>query len=306
MSDPALVSVGGTERVLRDLELAVTRRLDGLLHGDHQGLVPGPGTDLDEARLYEPGDDVRRIDWPLTSRTGEVHVRDTIAERELETWVLVDGSASMEFGTARCRKRDLALAATAAVGFLTARSGNRVGGILLEGDKAKIIPPRSGRLPLMALLHRVATRPVTADGTSVDLATGIARLAGPGHRRGLAVVVSDFICASPWPRALRAVAARQEVIAIEVIDPRELALPDVGLLSLVDAETGQHRQVQTASAALRARFAEAATDQRAQHAAAIRHAGASHLVLRTDRDWLLDVVAFVARHRRTRHARTSS
>jgi uncharacterized protein (DUF58 family) len=299
------IPIGGTERVLRDLELSVTRRLDGLLHGDHQGLVPGPGSDLDEARIYEPGDDVRRIDWPLTSRTGSVHVRDTIAERELETWVLVDGSASMEFGTALCRKRDLALAAVAAVGFLTARAGNRTGGILVEGDKASILPPRAGRQSLLALLHRVANRPTTPEGTSVELATAIRRLAGPGHRRGMAVVVSDFLCPSPWPKALRAVAARQEVVAIEIIDPRELELPDVGVLSVVDPETGQHREVQTGSATLRARYAEAAAAQRAEHAAAIRRAGAAHLVLRTDRDWLLDVVRFVARHRRTRQvART--
>jgi uncharacterized protein (DUF58 family) len=303
MSDAALIPVEGTERVLRDLELAVTRRLDGLLHGDHQGLVPGPGSEADEARLYEPGDDVRRIDWPLTSRTGSVHVRDTIAERELETWILVDGSASMEFGTALHRKRDLALAAVAAVGFLTARAGNRVGAILLDGEQAKVLPPRSGRQSLLALLHRVAIRPGTPDLTTVDLATGIRRLAGPGHRRGLAVVVSDFLCPSPWPKALRALAARQEVMAVEIIDPRELELPDVGMLSLVDAETGEHRQVPTGSAALRARYAEAAAAQRAEHAVAMRKAGASHLVLRTDRDWLLDVVAFVARHRRTRFGR---
>jgi len=292
-------------RVLRHLELAVNLRLDGLLQGDHQGLVPGPGSEPDEARPYEPGDDVRRIDWPLSARSNAIHVRDTVADRELGTWVLVDGSASMEFGTADCTKRDLALAATAAAGFLTARGGNRVGAVLLDGQRTKVVPARAGRLPLLALLHTVATRPSAPDGSAVDLGTGIRRMLGPSRRRGLVVVVSDFLCPSPWPRALRALAMRHQVVAVEIIDPRELELPAVGFLTLVDPETGRQRDVQTASARLRARYADAAAEQRRTHAAAIRDAGAAHLVLRTDRDWLLDTVAFVAGARRTRTARVT-
>ena len=129
-----LVGRRDPRKVLQTLELTVTRRLDGLLQGDHQGLVPGAGTEADEAREYEPGDDVRKIDWPLTARSGVVHVRNTIADRELETWLLVDGSASMEFGTADSTKRDLALAAAAAIGFLGGRGGNRIGALVLDGD----------------------------------------------------------------------------------------------------------------------------------------------------------------------------
>ena len=133
---------------LRHLELTITRRLDGLLQGDHQGLVPGSGSEPGEGRVYQPGDDVRRMDWNLTARTTVAHVRETIADRELETWVVVDQSASLDFGTAACEKRDLALAATAAVGFLTARAGNRLGALLLRPERpdhrAAALGPRRG------------------------------------------------------------------------------------------------------------------------------------------------------------------
>jgi uncharacterized protein (DUF58 family) len=120
----------GSEESLRRLELLVTRKLDGLLQGDHQGIIPGGGTEAGEGRVYQPGDDVRRIDWNLTARSTVTSVRDTVADRELETWLVVDGSASLDFGTADCSKRDLAQAAAAAFGFLTCRAGNRLGAVV--------------------------------------------------------------------------------------------------------------------------------------------------------------------------------
>jgi uncharacterized protein (DUF58 family) len=287
-------------RLLRGLELQVTRKLDGLLQGDYQGLVPGHGSEAGESRTYEPGDDVRRIDWPLTARSGRVHVRQTIADRELETWALVDASSSMEFGTALGRKRDFAVAAVGAIGFLTARGGNRLGMALLEGDRLRIVPARGGRRALLALLREALTREGAPEGREIDLASGIRKLANLGRRGSLAVVVSDFLCPSPWPSALRALSLSRQVLAVEVIDPRELELPAVGYLTLVDPETGRVRDVQSSDRALRARYAEAAGEQRASNASAIRRAGASHLVLRTDRDWVRDVVAFVVASRRTR------
>ncbi|MCU1461759.1 MAG: hypothetical protein JWO37_1834 [Acidimicrobiales bacterium] len=286
------------EGLLRRLELSVTMRLDGLLQGDYRGLVPGPGTEADEARPYEPGDDVRRIDWPLTARSGATYVRNTIADRELETWAVVDGSASMEFGTAICKKRDLAIAAVAALGFMTARGGNRIGAMVLDGGRPRIVPPRSGRQSLMALLHTVATRSATDDGTSVDLAEGIRRAGHAARRAGLVAVISDFLCPSRWADALRTVRARSQVIAVEVIDPRELELPSVGYLTLVDPETGRTRDVHTKSESLRSRYAAAAAAQRQANATAIKKAGAAHLVLRTDRDWVLDTATFIKTTRR--------
>jgi len=147
--------LAGSERSLRELELTIGRKLEGLLYGDHQGVRPGTGTDAGEGRRYQAGDDVRRIDWNVTARTGDVHVRDTIAERELETWFVVDGSASLDYGTARHEKRDLAVAVVAAFGFLTARPGNRTGALLYAGTEARVVPPRAGRAPVIDLLARL-------------------------------------------------------------------------------------------------------------------------------------------------------
>jgi uncharacterized protein (DUF58 family) len=287
------------EPALRQLELLVTRKLDGLLQGDHQGLVPGGGTEPAEGRLYQPGDDVRRMDWNLTARSLDPQVRDTIADRELETWVVVDASASLDFGTAECEKRDLALVAVAAFGFLTARSGNRVGAVVFGPSGTSVLPPRSGRPAVYGLLHRVSARERAAEG-DVSLAAALRLTRRVARRRGLVVVVTDLLDRSDWKHELRALTYRHDVVVAEVRDPREDDLPPVGLLTLVDPETGRRLEVQTASARLRARFRAAAADQRSTAARAVRSAGAGHLVLSTDRDWLLDVVRFVVARRRRR------
>ena len=298
-----LVREQRAEKVLRQLELQVSRRLDGLLQGDYQGLLPGPGSEPGESRVYRPGDDVRRIDWNVTARTTIPHVRDQVADRELETWVVVDRSASLDFGTALCEKRDLVLAAVGAVGFLTARIGNRMGAVVIAPEGIQRIPARTGRQALFALLHRLATRPPAADGAgTTDLAGGIQHLVRPPQRRGLAVVVSDFLAPSGWEKPLRALALRHAVLAVEVVDPRELELPNVGYLAMVDPETGRRMAVPTGKASLRQRYAEAAAAERTAIASAIRRSGAQHLQLRTDRDWMRDVVAFVVSNRQRRSA----
>ena len=284
---------------LRQLEMAVTRKLDGLLHGDHLGLVPGGGTEPAESRLYAPGDDVRHMDWNLTARTAVPHVRTTIADRELETWLVIDGSASLDFGTAGCEKRDLALAAAATFTFLTVRGGNRVAASLF-GPDAAVIPPRSGRSAALALLRRLEERGRAADGPSTTLAEALRSIRLTAKRRGLVVLITDLIDRSPWERELRALSLRHEVVVVEVRDPREGSLPSVGLLMLVDPETGQRVEVQTSNAAVRARFAEAAAARYAANARQVRATGAAHLVLSTDRDWLFDVVRFVAARRKRR------
>lgn len=300
---PPRTATTGPDEVLRRLDLAVGHKLDGLLHGEYQGLVPGHGSELGETRGYQAGDDVRRIDWNVTARLQEPYVRDTIADRELETWVVTDLGASMDFGTAWCEKRDLAISATAAVAFLTNRTGNRFGQVTARPDGVAVVPARGGRQHLMATLHRLTTSPRAGEGET-DLAAALARTAAITRRRGLAVVVSDFL-GDPdvWGPALRRLSTRHETIAIEVLDPRELSLPDVGILSLVDPATGQTREVPTASKKLRRRYADAASAQRAAIAAAIRTAGADHLILRTDQDWLLDIVRFVSSRRERVHAR---
>lgn len=287
--------------VLARLELTVARRLDGLLHGDHRGLVAGHGSEAGDARPYLAGDDVRRIDWNVTARMQEAHVRDVIADRELESWLVMDLSPSLDFGTARCTKRDLAVAGAAAVAFLAARRGDRLGAVLIDGAGATGIPARTGRDHLRAVLHRIVTAPQSSG--AADLAPGLRRLTRAGHRRGLAVLVSDLLAPPGWEQALRAVAARHEVLVLEVVDPRELELPAIGELTLVDPETGRTRRVRT-SAGLRRRYAQAAAAQRSELAGRLRAIGADHLQLRTDRDWVRELVRFVRLRRvRATHAK---
>jgi uncharacterized protein (DUF58 family) len=293
------------ESTLRRLELDVFRRLDGLLQGDHLGLVPAPGSEAGESREYQVGDDVRRMDWAVTARTMVPHVRDTIADRELETWIVVDRSASLDFGTAQFEKRDLALAMVAAVGFLTSRAGNRVGALVLGNDRTFFVPARAGREAMLALLHQIdlVPRADQARPPAGDLRTALRTAAKLARRRGLVVVISDFLTSSEWQPALRALSVRHDVLAVEILDPREIELPPVGLVTLVDTENGRRVEVQTASPRVRARFAEAAARQRAGIAHDIRGAGAEHVVLRTDRDWLLDLAKYVVARKRRRSAR---
>lgn len=295
---------GGQETSLRQLELLITRRLDGLLHGDYHGLLLAAGSEPGEAREYRWGDDVRHMDWNLTARTTVAHVRDTIADRELETWLVIDRTASMDFGTVRCEKRDLALTAAAAFTLLTNRAGNRTGAVVVGGARCRVVPAQTGRDPSMALLHRLASEGRPADGAGADagpsLSDGLLQADRIARRRGLVVVVSDFLDGSDWSRMLRRLSRRHQVVAVEIRDPREDSLPAVGLLTLVDPETGQRVEVQTSNSRLRERFASAAAARRASVGASLRASGAHHVVLSTDRDWIVDLLAAVERWRRLR------
>jgi len=288
------------EAALRRLELLVTRRLEGFLHGDHRGFGPGPGSEPGESRLYEPGDDVRLIDWSVTARTGAPHVRMPIADRELETWLVVDLSASLDFGTAQQTKHELAVIAAGIVGYLTQGGASRMGAVVLHGDVVEHVPARRGRRHVQALLRRIA-EPDFEERTS-DLALALHDTARIARRRGLVVVISDFLSPTDWGAALAQLALRHEALAIEVVDPRELDLPDVGMVPLRDLETGRTRMVDTSDQGFRRRYAAAAAAQRQQIAATIRGSRAEHLELRTDRDWLADVVAYVQLRRRRRAA----
>ena len=301
-TDPLDTLSSETREVLRRLELEVTHRLDGLLHGDHRGLVPGHGSELGETRRYAPGDDVRRIDWNVTARLSEAHIRETIAERELQTWLLIDRSPRLAFGTAKAEKRELVLAAAAAVGFLTNRDGNRLGALFADPSGATLIPPRGSRQHFLRILHDIVTAP-PPDGSGItDLAAAASRLAAVAKRRGLVVLISDFLVDPGWELAARALAQRHEVLAVQVTDPRDFELPDVGLVVLQDPATGAEREVATHKRHVREAFATAAAERQATLEQELRLARIDHLMLSTDRAWLDDLVRFVAR-RRQRHAR---
>ncbi|MEE2032934.1 DUF58 domain-containing protein [Rhodococcus chondri] len=290
LRDPALTAA------LRTLELTVRRRLDGVLHGDHLGLIPGPGSEPGDAREYQPGDDVRQMDWSVTARTTHPHVRQSVADRELETWLAIDLSASLDFGTGLCEKRDLAVAAVAAIAHLTSGGGNRIGAVVSTGRDVVRIPARGGRLHAQSMLRTIATTPHPPDGTRGDLRGVVEALRRPQRRRGLAVVISDFLGPLDWERSLRALSGRHDLLAVEVLDRRDLELPDLGDVVLHDPETGRTREF-TTTPQLRDDFARAAAEHRAAVQLALRSCGAPMLSLRTDRDWIGDVVRFVAARR---------
>ncbi|WP_306364263.1 DUF58 domain-containing protein [Nocardia sp. CC227C] len=292
LDDPKLTAA------LKTLELTVRRRLDGVLHGDHLGLIPGPGSEPGDARMYQPGDDVRQMDWSVTARTTHPHVRQMVADRELETWLVIDLSASLDFGTALCQKRDLAVAAAAAVTHLTSGGGNRIGAVVANGERLIRIPARTGRIHARSMLRTIATTPHARDGVRGDLRGAIESLRRPQRKRGLAVVISDFLGEIDWQRSLRAISARHDMLGVEILDPRDLELPDVGDVVLHDPETGRTREF-SVTPTLRADYARAAQHHRQQVEAALRGCGAPVMPLRTDRDWIADVVRFVSTRRHT-------
>lgn len=294
---PSLSDPERLDSALAELEVVIRHRVDGLLHGNHLGLVPGPGSELGDARPYVPGDDVRRIDWAVTARTTTAHVRTTVADRELETWLAVDLSASMDFGTALCEKRDLAIVAAAVMAHLTRGGGNRIGAVAAGGGALLRVPARSGRPAALHLLRSLASIPRTAAGSRGDLAGALEQLRRPERRRGLVVAISDFLGPTDWERPMRALTARHDIVAVQISDPRDVALPPVGMVTLVDPESGRTKDVRV-TRALADRFAAAAAAHQAEIAAALRRVGAPLLTLCTDRDWVGDVVRFVVRRKR--------
>lgn len=281
--------------LLRTLELTINGRLDGVLHGNHQGLTPGHGSEPGEARLYQPGDDVRRIDWNVTARTRETHVRDLIADRDLTAWIVADTSATMRFGTTPNEKVDTAMAAAACVGFLTARNQNRLGAVLVAGPSIHVIPPRAGSTQVRAILSTLATPPPSEGLGHADLAGALDRVGAIATRRGFVAVISDFT-GDDWQRALARLRLRHDLLAIAIHDPREYDIPPIGLVDVVDPATGAVREVRV-TAQVQARFAAAAQEERERRTAAIGGAGADLIELATDDDWLGEIVHHTRRRR---------
>lgn len=286
------------------LSLTVLRRLDGLLVGDHAGVFPGHSTERGEARPYVPGDDPRHIDWAVSARNHEPHVRDMIADHELDVWLVLDSSSSMGFGTGRATKHEVAWSAVGAFGLLAARGGNRVGAVRTTPRAGKsrpwMAPARGGSTHIGGILAALQRAP--EDDEPGDLSASLEMIARGARRRGMVVVASDFLGETTWERPMRAMSHRHEVIAIEVVDIRELTLPDVGLISVVDPETGRRRLVDTAAPFVGERYARLATERRRDLSDRLKRSGADHLALSTDRDWVLDFVRFVS----SRKARLAS
>ena len=283
------------EGLLRALDISIGRRVEGLLAGDFRSNLLGSGTELAMIRPYVPGDDVRRIDWAVTARTGEPHVRVDLAERVLVTWLVLDTSVSMQFGTAERRKADVAEGVAVAIGHLSTRRGNRLGVVTFGGEESRAIPPRQGRVGLVGLLAALRTE-APADGPgSSTLPSALRRTGALAKQRSLVVVVSDFRGDREWRRPLLQLAGHHDVVAVEVRDQREQELTNVGFLYLVDPETGRQLRVDTRSRRLRERFAVAAAAERAEVARTLTSAGVRHVVLTTSGDWLRPLVTFLRR-----------
>lgn len=286
------------EALLRALDVSIGRRVEGLLAGDYRSSLLGVGTELAQVRPYVPGDDVRRIDWAVTARTREPHVRVHLAERVLVTWLALDVSPSMQFGTGDRRKADVAEGVAIAIGHVATRRGNRLGVVTFGSDDPRALPPRQGRLGLIGLLGTLRAEQDAEGGGSTSLGEALGRTGALARQRAIVVLVSDFRGPLDWRRPLLELAARHDVVAVEIRDPREQELPNVGDLWLVDPETGRQLRVDTRSERLRARFAAAAADERRGLARLFASAGVRHVVLSTSGDWLRTLALFLKRARR--------
>lgn len=275
------------------LELSVARRAAGVLPGDRRGPGFGQGTELAQLRQYVVGDDVRSLDAAAWARTGVPHVREFVPERALTTWVVLDVSPSMAFGTADRLKSDVAEGVVLVTSRLALRRGGRIALATAGASVERMLPPRSGRGAL-AGVRRVLDEGLAVDGQGATTSPGhpspltrvLVRLRKLTTHPGLVIVISDLRGPRDWRPALAALGHRHAVLICEVRDPREETLPAVGPLALVDPETGQRVEIDTSSRRLRDRFAQAARDDRAAVADELRRARAQHVVLSTDGDWL--------------------
>ena len=269
------------------LDLVVARRVGGVLPGDRLGAGVGSGTEIAQLRPYEIGDDVRQIDAAATARTGEPHVRLHVPERTLTTWVAVDVSPSMAFGTADRLKVDVAEGVAQVIGRLAVRRAGRVALMTFGSGRPRLMPPRAAR-PGIVAIRRALGEGVVPDGAADPhaMSTALVRLAKVARQAGLVVIVSDFRDQGDWTRPLGALSAKHSVLAVEVRDPREGELPDAGQLALVDPESGELIQVDTSRRKVRERFAELEAEDRARVARELRRLRVEHVVVSTEGEWL--------------------
>lgn len=290
------------DQLLKQLEWTVIRRLDGLLQGDYRTLFRGAGLDLADLREYQHHDDVRHIDWNVTARLQIPHVRQFTEDREINAWFLLDLSASVDFGSQALRKRDVLAQFVGVLARLMTRHGNKVGALLYSSQLDAVIPARSGRLHVLHLLHRLlqpSAKPIQKEPTHLaDLLMGAL-----GHikRRSLVFVVSDFISTPGWEKPLGLLAQKHEVIAVRLLDPAEQALPDIGLVTLEDPETGEQMLVDMHDKKFRIRFEELAAQCEADLYSSLARAGVDALELSTEASLVNTIVHFA--HLRKQRAR---
>ncbi len=287
------------ERVLRRLQWRVVRRLDGRLQGDYRSLFRGAGLDFLDLREYEPGDDLRHIDWNVTARMDTPYVRQYAPDREVTGWLLLDRSASMGFGPVDRQKHLVLTEVAGSLAQLLARGGNRVGAMLYDNAVEQVVAPGLGRRQVLRILDALL-RPAPASRGCTDLRPLLRAAGAMARRRSVVVIVSDFLTEPGWEQPLALLTRRHDVLALQIRDPRELDLPAVGMVYVEDPETGEQIFVDTDDPAFRQRLRERADERQAQLVAAARSAGADLFPIGTDEDLvraLVRVAELRKRHR---------
>jgi len=277
---------------LQRLDWQVLRRLDGQLQGDYRTLFYGYGVDFADLREYQPGDDVRYIDWNVTARMDTPYVRQYVEDREITAWFLLDLSPSMDFGSQQSLKRAVLVDLVATLARLLTRHGNRVGALFYATRVEHTIPARGGRIQVLRLINDLLNQPALPRAPFTNLSPLLTAGLHSLKRRALVFIISDFISVPGWERPLTLLNQRHEVIAIRLWDPRESELPDVGPIMMEDAETGEQLYVDTHDGSFRRRFAEATQQREATWHAAFKHAGVDALELATDEDLVRALVRF--------------
>jgi uncharacterized protein (DUF58 family) len=280
------------ESILLRLDWQVIRRLDGLLQGDYRTLFYGYGVDFADLREYQPEDDIRYIDWNVTARMDTPYVRQYVEDREISAWFLLDLSPSVDFGTVENLKRSVLIDFVTTLARLLTRHGNRVGAMFYGSRIERTIPARGGRMQVLRLVNDLLKQPPLPHAPFTDLTPLLEGALSAIKRRSLVFIISDFICAPGWERPLSLLNQRHEVLAIRLWDPREVELPDIGLIVMEDAETGEQLVVDTHEKRFRQRFEELARQRQANLEQAFKHAGVDVLSLSTEEDMVRAIVRF--------------
>jgi uncharacterized protein (DUF58 family) len=299
------VSAQKPEAVLKRVDWTVIRRLDGLLQGDYRTLFRGHGLDLADIREYEPGDDVRYIDWSVSARMDTPYVRQYLEDREVTAHFLLDLSPSVDFGTIETLKRDQLVDFVAVIARLLTRHGNRIGAILYAGKVEKTIPAGGGKMQVLRLLNDVMTLPRLQSAPYTSVSDLIEHALRTIKRRSVIFLVSDFFTAPGWERSLGMLSRRHEVIAVRLEDPRERELPDIGMVVMNDAETGESVYVDTHDAKFRKRFDAVVRKREAELGAAFRRAGVDVLPLSTEGDLVGAILRFASLRKQRRAMRAA-
>jgi uncharacterized protein (DUF58 family) len=292
---PPDVVTGGVavDQLLRRSRWPVLRRLGFHPGGDERSSLRGSGLEYSDVREYQAGDDPRTIEWNITARSDRPYVRESLPDRGLDAWLLVDITRSLDWGTARCLKRQLALEFSAVVGQLLIGRGNRVGALLFDDRVRSIIPPSAGRTALLQLIARMERAAESPAEGPTDLGRALTQAGRLIRRPSMMVLISDFMTPGGWQQPLSSLAIRHEVVAAWITDPREREIPDVGVVTFEDPESGEQILVDTRSAHLRARFQEAAAAQRETIRADLLRARAAIAELSTEAEIVPQLVAFI-------------